>query len=81
MAMGHKQPPPPLDDSVAQGQAQPFYQHLEAFLVSHDFDAFVEDRCKKFDAQKRGRPSYPPGLYFRALLMGYFEGLGSKRAS
>jgi len=80
MAMGHKQAAQPIAETLPQGQGQPFYQHLEAFLCEHDFDRFVEDRCKKFYAKKRGRPSYPPGLYFRALLMGYFEGLGSERA-
>ncbi len=80
MAMGHKQPAPPPAESLPQGQGQPFYQHLEAFLTEHDFDRFVEEACRRFYAKKRGRPSYPPGLYFRALLMGYFEGLGSERA-
>jgi transposase len=27
-----------------------------------------------------GRPSLAPGRYFRLLLLGYFEGLGSERA-
>ena len=27
-----------------------------------------------------GRPSVAPGVYFRALLIGYFEGLDSERA-
>ena len=26
-----------------------------------------------------GRPSLAPGVYFRLLLVGYFEGIGSKR--
>ena len=26
-----------------------------------------------------GRPSIPPGVYFRMLLVGYFEGIGSQR--
>lgn len=80
MAMGHKQPSVALPETAPQGQGQPFYQKLEAFLCQHDFDPFVEQRCRKFYARKLGRPSYPPGLYFRALLMGYFEGLGSERA-
>jgi transposase len=27
-----------------------------------------------------GRPSLPPGRYFRLMLLGYFEGLGSERS-
>jgi transposase len=80
MAMGRKQPAPPPAQCLAQGQGQPFYQLLEAFLCEHDSDRFVQDKCRKFYARKRGRPAYPPGFYFRALLMGYFEGLGSERA-
>lgn len=79
MAMGHKQPTAPLAKALPQGQGQPFYQKLEELLTQHDFDRFVEERCRKFYARKRGRPSLPPGLYFRILLMGYFEGLGSER--
>jgi transposase-like protein DUF772 len=26
-----------------------------------------------------GRPSLPPGVYFRLLLIGYFEGIDSER--
>lgn len=80
MAMGHKQPTAPLVETRPQGQGQPFYQKLEALLVQYDFDCFVEQRCQRFYARRRGRPSLPPGLYFRILLMGYFEGLGSERA-
>jgi transposase len=80
MSMGHKQPPAPLAQTLPQGQGQPFYQQLEEFLSQHNFDDFVEKRCKRFYARKMGRPSLPPGVYFRALLMGYFEGLGSERA-
>ena len=29
--------------------------------------------------QQLGRPSIPPGIYFRMLLVGYFEGIGSQR--
>ena len=28
---------------------------------------------------RMGRPSLEPGVYFRLLLVGYFEGLGSER--
>ena len=33
----------------------------------------------KFYADKMGRPSLAPGVYFRLLLVGYFEGIGSER--
>ena len=34
---------------------------------------------RKFYADKLGRPSLPPGVYFRLLLIGYFEGIDSER--
>jgi len=39
----------------------------------------VEGRCRRFYAAKRGRPSLAPGVYFRLLLIGYFEGIDSER--
>lgn len=59
--------------------AHPFYQQLNAILSKHGFDAFVEGRCQRFYAPKMGRPSTPPGVYFRMLLVGYFEGIDSER--
>jgi transposase len=48
-------------------------------LAANSFDAFVEAACRRFYAAKMGRPSLPPGRYFRLMLLGYFEGLGSER--
>ena len=39
----------------------------------------MEGLCAKFYADKMGRPSLAPGVYFRLLLVGYFEGIGSER--
>jgi transposase len=57
----------------------PFYARLNAVLEAHDFDRFVEDRCRRFYAPVMGRPSLPPGRYFRLLLVGYFEGIDAER--
>ena len=57
----------------------PFYQRLNQILDAHEFDAFVEGQCARFYAATRGRPSLPPGTYFRLLLIGYFEGIDSER--
>jgi transposase len=48
-------------------------------LEAERFDEFVESRCAKFYAERNGRPSLTPGIYFRALLVGYFEGIGAER--
>lgn len=57
----------------------PFYQRLNQLLERHDFDPFVEGRCESFYTAHVGRPSIPPGVYFRMLLIGYFEGIDSER--
>ena len=57
----------------------PFYQRLNELLEAEKFDEFVEGRCTKFYAAKYGRPSLTPGIYFRSLLLGYFEGIDSER--
>ena len=56
-----------------------FYDRLQAELVAGGFDGFVEGLCAAHYAERRGRPSLPPGRYFRMLLVGYFEGIDSER--
>ena len=56
-----------------------FYDRLQAELINAGFDGFVEDLCAPLYAARRGRPSLPPGRYFRMLLVGYFEGIDSER--
>ena len=56
-----------------------FYDRLQAELITAGFDGFVEAECARYYAVKRGRPSLPPGRYFRILLVGYFEGIDSER--
>jgi transposase len=59
--------------------AHPFYQRLNALLAKAGFDAFVEGRCVGFYAATMGRPGLAPAIYFRLLLIGYFEGIDSER--
>jgi len=65
--------------TIAQSPGHPFYQRLNAVLKAHGFDRFVEGSCRKFYAEKMGRPGIAPGVFFRMLLIGYFEGLDSER--
>src|SRR5215472_7564414 len=64
---------------LAAAPGHPFYQKLNELLEGERFDEFVEGRCAKFYAAKFGRPSLTPGIYFRSLLIGYFEGIGAER--
>ena len=56
-----------------------FYDRLNGLLAEADFDRFVEDLCRPHYADEVGRPSLPPGTYFRMLFVGYFEGIDSQR--
>ena len=57
----------------------PFYQRLNEVLDNAQFDSFCETNCASFYHQKLGRPSLPPGQYFRVMMIGFFEGLDSER--
>lgn len=55
-----------------------FFDRLNQILADAGFDQWVEDLCEEFYAGK-GRPSIPPGVFFRMLFVGYFEGIDSQR--
>lgn len=65
--------------TVARPASHPFYERLNQLLMQHDFDRFVEGKCQRFYAAIMGRPGLAPGIYFRLLLVGYFEGMDSER--
>ena len=57
----------------------PFYNRLNEVLDKAGFDRFCEDSCAAFYHAKLGRPSLAPGMYFRVMMIGFFEGLDSER--
>ena len=57
----------------------PFYKRLNDVLDAAGFDRFCETECAGFYHHKLGRPSLPPGQYFRIMMIGFFEGLDSER--
>jgi transposase len=59
--------------------SHPFYRRLNQLLRERGFDEFAEAQCATFYAETMGRPGLPPGIYFRLLLIGYFEGIDSER--
>ena len=65
--------------AIPEAPGHPFYRRLNQLLAEHGFDAFVEGLCRKFYHESVGRPGIPPGVYFRMLLIGYFEGIDSER--
>jgi transposase len=83
MAMGkRKSEQAPLwipSTALPLAPGHPFYARLNTILDDAGFDRFVQEQCQPFYAPVMGRPSLPPGRYFRLLLLGYFEGLDSER--
>jgi len=64
---------------LARSPGHPFYHRVNELLDGEKFDRFVEGLCRKFYAARMGRRSLVPGIYFRSLLIGYFEGIDSER--
>lgn len=65
--------------SLPCAPGHPFYEKLSALLTQHGFEAMVEAECAQYYADVLGRPSVPPVAYFKALMVGYFEGIDSER--
>src|SRR6202165_5431670 len=63
----------------AEAPGHPFYEQLNGVLNDAGFDKFCEEQCRDFYHRKLGRPSLAPGVYFRLLLIGFFEEIASER--
>ena len=63
---------------LRKAPGHPFYAALNKLLRNARFDDFIEDLCQPFYS-RTGKPGLAPGIYFRMLLVGYFEGIGSER--
>ncbi len=68
-------------DALPQAPTVPFCEKLHEVLELAGCDACLERLCQPFYAARLGRPSLPPGVSCRRLLLGYLLGLGSERAS
>ena len=53
-----------------------FYDALNGVLRDAKFDSFAESLCGPF-YKEGGRRGIPPGIYFRMIFVGYFEGIDS----
>jgi transposase len=84
MALGRHKEERQQDFWVATGdlprsEGHVFYRKLNELLRDAGFDPFVENLCEPYYHATQGRPGIPPGIYFRMLVVGYFEGIGSQR--
>lgn len=84
MAIGKRKKPKqqPLwiaHSDLVSNSGHPFYTQLNRILDDDGFDTWIEGECTPYFAAG-GRPSIPPGVYFRMLFIGYLEGFQSERA-
>ena len=64
--------------ALRKGPGHPFCTRLNAGLAGAGFDGFVETLCGPH-AREGGRSGIPPGVYFRMVLIGCFEGIDRQR--
>ena len=64
---------------LPKSPGHPFYRKLNKLLAEAGFDEWLEKLCASYYSADRGRESIPPGVYFRMILVGYFEGISSQR--
>ena len=67
---------------LPQATASTFYRKLDETLDEIGFAAGVREICQPAyaDASKGGRPGIDPAVYFKMLMIGFFENLPSERA-
>ncbi len=65
---------------LPKSPGHPFYTRPNQLLAANGLDLLVEKFCVPFYAETMGRPGVPPGVFFRMLFVGCFEGLQSHRA-
>ena len=66
-------------DELPKSDGHPFYRKLNELLAEAGFDRWIEELCRPYYAATMGRPSIPPGVFFRMMFVGFFEGIGSLR--
>lgn len=67
---------------IVSTPANAFYARLDQILEAHDFPRQVRELCRPYYAEPEegGRPGIDPVVYFKMLLIGYYENLSSERA-
>lgn len=64
---------------IPKAASHPFYTKVNQVLERYKVDQRLEYLCRRFYKPVLGRPSIAPGVYFRMLLIGFFEGIDSER--
>jgi transposase len=68
-------------DELPIAPGHPFYERLNEVLDNAKFDPFCETNCASFYHNKLGRPSLPPGQYFRVMMIGFSRDSTASAAS
>jgi transposase len=65
---------------LVQPATSSFYSKLEQTLQAFDFAAQVRELCAPaYSDSSRGRPGVDPAVYFKMLMIGFFENIASER--
>jgi transposase len=79
----HSLPPPELFiacSSLVRPATTPFYAKLDQTLGSFDFAVQARSLCAPaYSDTGRGRPGIDPVVYFKMLMVGFFEDIASER--
>jgi len=83
MAMGRRKAKPQAlwvnRDAIPKSAGHPFYYRVNQVFAEQRVDQRLEQFCRRYYKPTYGRPSIAPGVYFRMLLIGFFEGIDSER--
>lgn len=71
-----------MADRLPKASPSRFYELLNGTLEGMEFASQVREMCAPAyaDAARGGRPGIDPVVYFKMLMVGFFEGLESERA-
>lgn len=79
----HSQSPPELFiafSELVRPATTPFYAKLDQTLTSFDFATQARSLCAPaYSVNGRGRPGIDPVVYFKMLMVGFFEDIASER--
>ena len=67
------------NDGFPDGRESPVLHGVESAAAGAWVRRLAEAQRATFYAETMGRPGLPPGIYFRLLLIGDFEGIDSER--
>lgn len=70
-----------MADKLAKASPSRFYELLDGTLEAMGFGSQVREICEPAyaDARRGGRPGIDPVVYFKMLMIGFFEGVESER--